>query len=405
MATISNIHYNLTAWSSGQVVTVGKRVSSSNNAYQALNSGTTGAVAPTGTSTVSDGNITWQYLSHIDYTSIQSWVNGWPTTLSTDLIGQLWNNGVITTTSDGSYGIPFMSANGVNVGTFNVTLTCAPGESFRDTLLVQRTPLSYNANAGVAFITPSVMGQINYFYVNIPNFTLDGIQIKDPIPNSVSTLILFDAAANKAKVKNCIIDGTAQNDGASLVSFSGNGDGVYNTLLIDRQKSTANIPVMFTSNGEFINSTIYAINKLAYTGSFFCGIVGSSSNTDAVVIKNSMILYYANTATGPSTNSILMANTITTTTSINEITTDVRDGGGNIYNVNVNTLFIDSNSNFLLSNTSLALGKGLIANTYIPTNDDICKNPRKQNQQTWDIGPTEYVRTRYDSISSKIFFL
>ena len=55
---------NLTPWSAGLVVTIGDYVQNFGLAYQAQNSGTTGATAPTnaGGSTASDGVVRWQHV-------------------------------------------------------------------------------------------------------------------------------------------------------------------------------------------------------------------------------------------------------------------------------------------------------------------------------------------------------
>jgi len=56
---------NLTLWSSGLSVSAGDYVQSFGLAWQARNSGTTGATAPTNAqaNTVSDGAITWKHVA------------------------------------------------------------------------------------------------------------------------------------------------------------------------------------------------------------------------------------------------------------------------------------------------------------------------------------------------------
>ncbi len=55
---------NLTPWSSGMAVVEGDYVQSFNLAWQAQNTGTTGATAPNNTThnTVSDGAVTWTHV-------------------------------------------------------------------------------------------------------------------------------------------------------------------------------------------------------------------------------------------------------------------------------------------------------------------------------------------------------
>lgn len=50
-------------WAAGQVVVVGDLRTVSNRIYRALGAGTTGATAPTGTTAISDGSVTWGYIS------------------------------------------------------------------------------------------------------------------------------------------------------------------------------------------------------------------------------------------------------------------------------------------------------------------------------------------------------
>lgn len=53
---------SITAWVTGTVYAKGQKVSSNGNIYKAGAAGTSGATAPTGTTTSSDGTITWTYI-------------------------------------------------------------------------------------------------------------------------------------------------------------------------------------------------------------------------------------------------------------------------------------------------------------------------------------------------------
>lgn len=53
------------AWTTGVAVVVDDLRLSGTRVYRAINAGTTGATAPTGTTTASDGTVTWQYVSPV----------------------------------------------------------------------------------------------------------------------------------------------------------------------------------------------------------------------------------------------------------------------------------------------------------------------------------------------------
>lgn len=57
-------------WSAGLTISAGAYINSGKLLYLATTSGTTGATAPTGTGTISDGGVTWQYVRSICY-----WIN------------------------------------------------------------------------------------------------------------------------------------------------------------------------------------------------------------------------------------------------------------------------------------------------------------------------------------------
>lgn len=63
--------YNLTAWATGQTISLNdKRYASNGFVYQAASAGTTGATEPTHTTgSVSDGGVSWTYLGKSDSTS------------------------------------------------------------------------------------------------------------------------------------------------------------------------------------------------------------------------------------------------------------------------------------------------------------------------------------------------
>src|SRR5579871_4797709 len=74
-AQIKNIHFGLSAWSN-KVFGPGARCSNAGNAYQCITGGSSTA-APTGTgSSINNGGAAvFKWLSAIDFTTPQAWIN------------------------------------------------------------------------------------------------------------------------------------------------------------------------------------------------------------------------------------------------------------------------------------------------------------------------------------------
>src|SRR5215472_586487 len=174
---VSNINNAITwqpahAYSFGSTVVFGTPL----RGYRAISGGTSGSSGPLGTdSMISDGSVTWKYLSDVDFQSIEAWLASIPKlspntctrhyiAMQAGYVGLLWNGGEYFTRS----GFIFTdhSAHGLTCNSEEspanfwdpsrtfvpfIELTTAPGESFRDK--GSTSPLVYNPTNGVAIHT------------------------------------------------------------------------------------------------------------------------------------------------------------------------------------------------------------------------------------------------------------
>jgi hypothetical protein len=399
-----NIHYNLTAWTSNTAVsTVGTRWSSNGCAYQATTTGTTASTGtsalrgPCGTGTsITDGTVTWKFLSPLDVvgttgpTLFTNWLATIPTTLTQAVTGWLWNNSTITTTS----GTAFLSLTGkTTTSSFTITLTCAAGESFRDTLAGQATALYYSTTAGVNFTLPSTASAINYFSVAVSNVTINGLMFKDPMTASTATIFSFsNSAAGNATIRNCLFEGVGQTGGTTMIETNmttqtGSVLTMTNSVVVDRQTgSTAGATTSFNcATINIANCTFYAPNNPTAQK----GVQGTTGVT-TMAVKNCIIIGYANGdalgdgSISPAATNCLFSQSATT----NYTPTNCIQSSSAASN------FINTASDLRLLSTSPARDAGVTDTTDIPTSDDIAKTTRPQNG-TWDIGAWEVVVNNY----------
>lgn len=291
MTVTSNIHPGLSGWAN-QTYAAGARVSTGGSAYQCVSPGLSTS-APTGTfGTINNGGVaTWTWLSRIDYTTIQAWINAWPGTLVDSLVGQVWADSIITT----ALGTPFFTTPGTHtMGAFTATLTPAPGEGIRADLRDNNIPLAASAPLGVALVLPaSGVGGINYVSIADTNFVLDGIQFVDPNSTSGSTIIA--ALAPNFTMRGCIVDGYSQGGGACIVELAPGCTSslLANCLFIDRNPNAATSGVVqveaATCTHNIANCTLVSVvhNTVSLNGAVHSGV---ASNTAAVTITNTAIL-------------------------------------------------------------------------------------------------------------------
>jgi hypothetical protein len=298
--TTSNIHIGLAAWQTAHSYAIGKRISSGSNAYQAISSGTSGSIAPSGTaSSVSDGAINWKYLSSIDYSSLTAWGNAIPNTLSSNVVALLWNDGPITTSVGNAFLVLGVSGAQRNTGVYTITVTCAPGESFKDTLKGSNVALNANQANGVCFTLPSGSGGINYFDIYDSPVIIDGIQFIDPDSTSNSTIVNANAST-VTSISQCIFDGYGQSGGATMVA-SANVLHMSNCLIVDRD-STGNGAAV--QSGDSVSTSTIINNTFVHPTTASGAIGWNTADEQGITVSGSNNLVATTGGSGGAVRSI-----------------------------------------------------------------------------------------------------
>lgn len=327
-----------------------------------------------------------------------SWSTSIPATLTQPYVALLWNNGSITTTS----GVPWLSLSGhTTTASNNITITCAPGESFRST--TSTAPLAFSTTTGVNFVAPSTgVGNVNYFSVSDNNVVIDGIQIQDPNPSSGSTLI--QSAGGSTTVQNCIIDGSSQPSGASVVQASSSGATssrfqFLNNLLIDRCTTTSGGVATFNTDysSTFACNTIIALNAPAN----LIGLINQgNSSVSTSTTDNIWIGYPAGVTIGSATGAATSAQYSLFSSST--LTGGVTLGAGNKFNQTAAAQFVSATTNFRLLASSAAVDAGFTDTADVPSATDIFGTTRPQGA-AWDIGANEFQAAQAIGSSSITF--
>jgi hypothetical protein len=385
MTITSNIHVGLAAWTN-HTFTLGEDCSNAGNAYRCITAGTSTA-APTGTSADVDngGAAHFKWLSAIDFTSYNAWWTAITSPTTQPVVGQIWNHGVFTAT----LATPIMSFTGkTTTSTNNITLTCAPGESFRD---VPGATLAFNASNGVAIQLPaSGTGSINYVDISNNNFILDGIQFKDPNSTSGSTII--SVSGSGCRIQNCIIDGFTQSTSGGIIFTTGftaaTGLVIENILLIDR--ATTDRAFAFEALNATDTVRIVNCTGISTTVATIFPCFGSNSSTSSTfIIRNCAVFGYQSAGgIGGSLGtaaSAVVDHCVSDATGIGSASTD---GGSNLFSKTAANQFVSATTNFKLKAGADCINAGVVDTTDIPSGDDVFRTARGA---TWDVGAFELI--------------
>lgn len=392
MVATSNIHYNLAAWSNATYVLAARR-SNAGNAYQCITAGTS-TVAPTGTAadTAPGGTAHWKWLSAITYVSLATWAAALPTTLTQPVVALLWNNGTVTPTS----GTALLTLSGhTTTSTNTITVGCAPGESFRDSLAGGGTALAFGTASGVSVSLPGTVSATHYIVVSDANVFFDGIQFKDPLATSTSVMMEAAAGLSLVTLRNCLFDAACQNPNGLLIGNTG-GYQAFNCLFVDRQSMTAAGYIFNLYQGHntiLVNCTVVAVGD---TGTGIGGNMltdNTGANTTGLAVKNCIFIGYGSTFFIASGNSPVAVDhcVFSTSTAYGSSTAAaVTDGGGNLYSKTAAAQFVSATIDFRLKTGSAALDTGTPDTGHIASADDIIRTSRPQGS-AWDIGCFELL--------------
>lgn len=396
----ANIYPNVIAWAGSTSYSVGQTRQNGTNAYRVITPGTSASSGgPTGTgSNITDGTVHWKYLSAVDYTSVQDWVNAVvaASPLSQDYTGWLWNTGSTITPVAGTAVADFT---GANSNGHTITLTCASGESFRDALLANSAlPLAYNASNGVAIQLPATgSGLINYINCTTNNIVIDGIQYQDPNTSSVCTLI--GGTGNNCVIRNCILDGQTQAGGATVVQFNGTGLTMYNNLVIDHDTALNGGTVQALGTGANISANIFIL-PAALAGAA-CLDAGTNSTVSSDTAKNNIYIGYSLLVVNGSGGNIWTTSNNAATAASFAAGNCGTDTGGSQYGLTASNLFVNASTNFRTKSGASIIGGGANLATLIPTLDDIIGDPRPPSG-AWDNGAYETVTAVSVSVSGVV---
>ena len=314
-AAVANVHTNLSAWQPMTTVAIGQRVYSNYQVWQAATAGVTGFTAPAGTSNMSDGTISWNWVSSYDFVECATWYRLLPLTLTQPVSALFWNNGTITSQIIFSGPPVGAKGNGVNI----ITITCAPGESFVDYHTAHPSAaLNISSTSGVYFTAAP------YVAIN-DNFTISNIQIAVASGNVIN----YSYNYMYATFTNCIF--STPN---TFTNNYYNGGGTYKSCLVIITGNSAITGSIMGNEIAITNCTFIALNSPA-------GLVVLSPAYTSPIVKNSLFIgfgTFGGSATITSSHNMISNATIGT----------VGSDTGSSFNAVASSLFVNPASDFRL---------------------------------------------------------
>lgn len=260
MTITSNIYPNIVAWVTLTTYSVGNRCSNGGNAYEVTTGGLSGVTGPTGTgSSISDGTVTWKYLSAVDYTSLAAWITGMGT-ISAPNVGQIWKNDALSNTAVNASSTATINNAGVS-STNTITLTTAPGESIIDYLAANPSAsYAYDATNGVAFTNNQ-----NYTTHNSVNLSSQWVNAsKIQFENTGSARAIESQNANQLIDSLIIRAALSGNDPLDIHT----GSNATNCLVYCNGGGTASA-IGMTGTAQVINCTIARTSNNSAAGTGF----------------------------------------------------------------------------------------------------------------------------------------
>lgn len=369
MTVTSNIHDGITAWAASTAYSLAARRSNGGNAYQVITAGTSaGSGGPSGTgSSISDGTAVWKWLSAVDYTTIDSWIASLPGTLAQPYVGLLWNDGNISRTT------PITISGHTTTIVNQITLQCAPGESFDDN--PASNPLAPSASYGVQITRTPQYGQI---VVCSDNYTVfSGLQLVA----QTSGISVAEAMrlTNNITFTRCLIQ-WRNNETPAFGIILGLGGGLLtftNCVFIDKQQAGGNSQFYrgSSSNVLMANCTIYSA-------------VTSSSNAfdtnySATIALTNVILFGYTAFSNNTWTAKAARNNLTDLAAYSAGWVDT--GSATLFSQTASAQFVNAASDYKLKSGAPAINAGFTDTTDIPAAIDIYGTARPQGS-AWDIG-------------------
>ena len=418
MTVTANLYCNLAAYAN-RTYSVGECLASGGNAYQCTTPGTT-PTAPSGTSTTPVsfglGTSKWVWLSAITFSGATAdavfsaalagatSVGGLTGSVTQPIIWQCWYTGATWQTS--AVGIPFLTLTGHSFTSTNrFTLKFAQGRSIRDQGAA--IPGAFNASFG-SFTLPNAVGTQNYFNIYDPNVTFDGLQFKDPITNSDSTIIKLNPGANNFHLRNSIVEGTAQSSALMVDIGAGTASNLTgilftNCLFVDHQAANTNTaPIKDGTSSAtsvtFVNCTHIAINPQNAAAA----VVANGTGANSWIMRNCVAMNYG---TGLLASPTGCGDVEYCGTDANKVLNVAGGtiGSGNLISQTAANMFVSTTADFRLKIGSPFLNTAILDSTNIPANDDLFRTSRPQGS-TPDMGafefPLAYAASLADTIAA-----
>lgn len=301
-----------------------------------------------------------------DYSTPQAWEDARPADIvaaGNSYVGEMYNDSEFTSS---------LLVSGITTdATHTLTLRCAAGQSFRDHATRATNRLAYDQSKGAGIRSTAAYSIV--VQCDVPNVTIDGIQVINTASPSIA--LLFSSAAVGSTAQNCILQSKPA-AGSYAVRLADSSQKLVNSVVVVDTAATA-MGGILESAARAVNCTVVRPSNYAAAGVAFTSAYGTA------VVRNCAIFGF---------NAASVGTYAADGHNVTDFTSAPGSTGNLVSKAYANQFEQSSNAggveDYRLKTGSDCINAGVTDATNVPSATDIIGTARPQGT-AWDVGAWE----------------